>query len=121
MWFQHSLLKAPLVPRCLCLFLSACLCLSFFPLLLSLSSLVSPTSDYLQKLIVDLNSVHAPRRRQARAKAGKHEVRVLLLTSPHNPTGRLYSPKALVAAVAWARKRGLHVVVDEVICRGDFM
>lgn len=43
------------------------------------------------------------------------EIRVLLITSPHNPTGRLYSAKALLGAVAWARKRGLHVIVDEVL------
>lgn len=39
---------------------------------------------------------------------------MLLITSPHNPTGRLYSPKALLAAIAWGRKRGLHIIVDEV-------
>lgn len=48
------------------------------------------------------------------AKSAGVKVRVLLLTSPHNPTGRLYSSRALLDAIAWARKRGLHVVVDEV-------
>jgi aspartate/methionine/tyrosine aminotransferase len=41
-------------------------------------------------------------------------VRVLLLTSPHNPTGRCYSAQALLAAVGWAKAAGLHVVVDEI-------
>lgn len=45
---------------------------------------------------------------------------MLLLTSPHNPTGRLYSSKALLAAVAWARKRSLHIVVDEVRNQASF-
>eukprot|EP00752_Nemacystus_decipiens_P004326 g3951.t1 len=49
-----------------------------------------------------------------RARAAGVEIRMLLITSPHNPTGRLYSPKALLAAVAWGRKRGLHIIVDEV-------
>ncbi|CAN0364642.1 unnamed protein product, partial [Ascophyllum nodosum] len=48
------------------------------------------------------------------ARSAGVDVRVILITSPHNPTGRLYSAKALTAAIAWARKRELHVVVDEV-------
>lgn len=50
-----------------------------------------------------------------RARAAGVEIRALLITSPHNPTGRLYSPKALLAAVAWGRSRDLHIIVDEVI------
>ncbi|CAN0075967.1 unnamed protein product, partial [Scytosiphon promiscuus] len=48
------------------------------------------------------------------AKASGVHIRMLLITSPHNPTGRLYSAKALLDAVAWGRKRGLHIIVDEV-------
>jgi hypothetical protein len=33
--------------------------------------------------------------------------RALLLTNPHNPTGRCYTPDALRAAVDWAARRGL--------------
>ncbi|CAM9832325.1 unnamed protein product [Ectocarpus sp. 4 AP-2014] len=49
-----------------------------------------------------------------RARSSGVEIRVLLITSPHNPTGRMYSPKALLAAVSWGRRRGLQIVVDEV-------
>ena len=40
--------------------------------------------------------------------------RVLLLSSPSNPAGRLYSPSAIQKAVLWARDYGIHTVVDEV-------
>ncbi len=49
-----------------------------------------------------------------RAMEAGLEIRMLLITSPHNPTGRLYSAKALLAAVAWGREQGLHIIVDEV-------
>lgn len=41
-------------------------------------------------------------------------VRAILITHPHNPSGLLYSDKALQQAMSWAARRGLHVVVDEV-------
>eukprot|EP00929_Paragymnodinium_shiwhaense_P093641 TRINITY_DN53856_c0_g2_i1.p1 TRINITY_DN53856_c0_g2~~TRINITY_DN53856_c0_g2_i1.p1 ORF type:complete len:685 (+),score=151.72 TRINITY_DN53856_c0_g2_i1:62-2116(+) len=47
-------------------------------------------------------------------QSGKGRVRALLLTQPHNPTGRLYSAAAIREAVLWARARGVHVVSDEV-------
>ncbi|CAM9945408.1 unnamed protein product, partial [Choristocarpus tenellus] len=50
--------------------------------------------------------------RAARAKAV--HIRALLLTSPHNPTGRLYSARALLGAVSWAREKGIHIISDEV-------
>lgn len=40
--------------------------------------------------------------------------KVFLLASPQNPTGKCYSPAALLAAVAWARGAGLHTIVDEI-------
>ncbi|CAN0563233.1 unnamed protein product, partial [Laminaria digitata] len=48
------------------------------------------------------------------ARAADVKIRTLLITSPHTPTGRMYSPKALLGAISWARKRSLHIIVDEV-------
>ncbi len=42
------------------------------------------------------------------------DVRVLLLTSPSNPAGRLYSDEGLRNAIMWARGHKIHIVVDEV-------
>lgn len=39
---------------------------------------------------------------------------VLLLSSPSNPTGQLYSAAALKRAVQWAQSHGIHTVIDEV-------
>jgi aspartate/methionine/tyrosine aminotransferase len=41
-------------------------------------------------------------------------VRVLLLTSPSNPAGRLYSNEGLRSAIMWARGHKIHIVVDEI-------
>ena len=40
--------------------------------------------------------------------------RVLLIASPNNPFGRLYRDATIIAAIAWARRHGIHTVVDEV-------
>ena len=40
--------------------------------------------------------------------------KVLLLASPHNPTGKCYSAAALLSAVEWARGAGLHTIADEI-------
>jgi Aminotransferase class I and II len=40
-------------------------------------------------------------------------VRVLLLTNPHAPSGRLYTRAALHSALLWCRSKGIHLVVDE--------
>ena len=39
---------------------------------------------------------------------------MLLLTNPHNPLGVVYSAETISACVGWARKKGMHVVVDEI-------
>lgn len=44
--------------------------------------------------------------------------RMLILVNPGNPTGGCFKPAELLAAIAWARKRKLHVVVDEVYAAG---
>jgi aspartate/methionine/tyrosine aminotransferase len=49
---------------------------------------------------------------QAQSKGTR--VRFLLLTNPNNPLGVIYSPDVVRSAVAWARKRGLHTIMDEI-------
>jgi aspartate/methionine/tyrosine aminotransferase len=44
----------------------------------------------------------------------RRRVRALLLTSPDNPLGRVYSPDELAAVMDWARRAGVHLVMDEV-------
>ncbi|NOX21527.1 MAG: aminotransferase class I/II-fold pyridoxal phosphate-dependent enzyme [Actinobacteria bacterium] len=41
-------------------------------------------------------------------------VRVLLLTNPVNPTGRILSTDEIRNAVAWARSVGVHIVINEI-------
>lgn len=41
-------------------------------------------------------------------------TRLILLSSPHNPSGALARPESLRAIGALAEKRGIHVLVDEV-------
>ena len=48
------------------------------------------------------------------AKSKKLRPRFLLLTNPHNPLAVIYKPEVLRRTVQWARKKGLHVIVDEV-------
>lgn len=41
-------------------------------------------------------------------------VKILLLTNPNDPLGIVYSPERMKSIVSWARKRKLHVIVDEI-------
>jgi aspartate/methionine/tyrosine aminotransferase len=41
-------------------------------------------------------------------------VKFVLITNPNNPLGVIYSPDIIRNAVAWARKRGLHTIMDEI-------
>lgn len=41
-------------------------------------------------------------------------VRVLLLTNPVNPTGRILADDEIRDAVAWARSVGIHIVINEI-------
>jgi len=50
---------------------------------------------------------------QAVAAAGR-SVKVLLLTSPNNPLGTVYSRPELEEIFDWARRTGIHVVCDEI-------
>lgn len=48
------------------------------------------------------------------AKSKGLRPRFLLLTNPHNPLAIIYKPDILRRAVRWARKKGLHTILDEV-------
>jgi len=48
-----------------------------------------------------------------KAQSQGYRVKFLLLTNPNNPLGVIYSPEVVRDAVLWARKRALHMVVDE--------
>jgi len=39
---------------------------------------------------------------------------MLLLTNPNDPLGVIYRPDTMRNAVAWARGRKLHTIVDEI-------
>jgi aspartate/methionine/tyrosine aminotransferase len=47
-------------------------------------------------------------------------IRALLLTTPDNPLGRVYSASELDEILGWAERRGLHVVVDEIYALSVF-
>lgn len=47
-------------------------------------------------------------------------VRALILTSPDNPTGRVYSAAQLGRFVEWARRANVHLVVDEIYALSVF-
>lgn len=51
------------------------------------------------------------------AAAGADDVAGLLLNSPTNPSGSVYSPDELQAVVAWARSRDVAVISDEIYSR----
>ena len=61
-----------------------------------------------------------PERLEAAAAGADASPRILLLTNPDNPRGRLHDPADVAAAVDWAVDRGLHVVVDEVYALSVF-
>ena len=42
------------------------------------------------------------------------KVKALLLTNPNDPFGVIYSSNVILAAVAWARRRRMHILVDEI-------
>lgn len=41
-------------------------------------------------------------------------MKFILLTNPNNPLGVIYSPQVVSDVIAWARKRKLHTIVDEI-------
>jgi aspartate/methionine/tyrosine aminotransferase len=46
-------------------------------------------------------------------RALKPNTKIISLTNPHNPTGKLYSQEAIKAIIAIAKKHGCYVIVDE--------
>lgn len=46
--------------------------------------------------------------------------KALLITNPSNPLGQAYSEAQLLLAVEWSRKRGLHLIVDEIYALSCF-
>jgi len=50
----------------------------------------------------------------------RRPVRALLVTSPDNPLGRVYSETEIDAVLAWAETVGIHVVFDEVYALSVF-
>ncbi len=50
------------------------------------------------------------------ACAAREDARVLLLCSPHNPVGRVWTESELTAVLAIARRHSLVVVSDEIHC-----
>ncbi|XP_069107873.1 LOW QUALITY PROTEIN: 1-aminocyclopropane-1-carboxylate synthase-like protein 1 [Argopecten irradians] len=49
-----------------------------------------------------------------KAKQEGLTVRGLLITSPNNPTGKVYTPKELTQMMEFCKRRKLHVVFDEI-------
>ena len=56
---------------------------------------------------------------RAVADAGR-PVKALLFTSPNNPLGRVSTPDEISEVLAWAERRGLHVVFDEIYALSVF-
>ena len=46
--------------------------------------------------------------------------KALLLTNPSNPLGQTYTEEQLLLAAEWSRKRGLHLIVDEIYALSCF-
>lgn len=53
-------------------------------------------------------------------RSSPRRIRALLLTRPDNPLGTAESLADFDACVAWAKSRGLHVVVDEIYALSTF-
>eukprot|EP00536_Pseudo-nitzschia_multiseries_P002547 jgi/Psemu1/235801/estExt_Genewise1.C_340088 len=49
-----------------------------------------------------------------KAKSQGLNPKFLLITNPNNPLGVVYSRDVMLKAVAWARKRRVHTIVDEI-------
>jgi len=46
--------------------------------------------------------------------------KALLLTNPGNPTGSIYASQDLLLMVQWCRRKGLHLIVDEIYALSVF-
>eukprot|EP00953_Heterococcus_sp_UTEX-ZZ885_P015328 8632-Heterococcus_DN1.PRE.3 len=78
-----------------------------------LCPVAAPCTDALAHSIAP-HSLEAAWRRARESDILKPvHVRVLLLTNPHAPSGRLCTSAALHSALLWCRFKGIHLVVDE--------
>lgn len=66
-----------------------------------------PESNY-EPTRVDLDQAYAA------SQAAGHTPRILLICQPHNPTGAVYTHKAMHQMITWALQKGMHVVSDEI-------
>ncbi|MGI9666295.1 MAG: aminotransferase class I/II-fold pyridoxal phosphate-dependent enzyme [Acidimicrobiia bacterium] len=57
---------------------------------------------------------------EAAYAASAYPVKVLLLTTPSNPLGRITEPERIKKAVAWARSKNLHVIINELYALSTF-
>jgi aspartate/methionine/tyrosine aminotransferase len=72
-----------------------------------------PTEGSGYKLTVPaLEAAHAG------AISAGHPPALLFLINPCNPLGTVYPAEDMAAAIAWARSKGLHTVVDEIYANG---
>ena len=63
---------------------------------------------------MSLLSIDALEAAAARAEVAGHRPRILILAHPNNPMGFVTPPDQLLAAVRWARSRGMHTISDEI-------
>jgi aspartate/methionine/tyrosine aminotransferase len=84
----------------------------------------SPTYELLPRILEATGARAIPVKRRAEGgfeldldaleRTVTQKTRAVILTSPHNPSGRLISDEAVDRLAALAEERGLYVVVDEV-------
>lgn len=55
-----------------------------------------------------------PEALSAAEAASEVPIRMLLLTNPSNPLGRVLTDEEIHAAIGWARERGIHVIFNEI-------
>lgn len=85
----------------------------------------TPTYDGFRKAVDGLGRVRVPAPlddpefRVLEGLLARERARVLLLCSPHNPTGKVWSAEELTALAALARRHGVAVISDEI--HADFV
>jgi 1-aminocyclopropane-1-carboxylate synthase len=50
----------------------------------------------------------------------KQPPKALLLTNPHNPLGKIFTPAELLMVVAWCREHRIHLICDEIYALSVF-
>lgn len=54
------------------------------------------------------------------ALSQSQRLKAMLLTNPHNPLGKIYSPSELRIAVDWCREHKIHLICDEIYALSVF-